>query len=251
MATAAATQEKIDTGRVVQRGFEALGQHLPVYLALGLLLIGLPTTVMQWMLLMQVESGEDLSYSSPVYLASWVVAAFGGYLLQATIVRSSMLHLGGMDSEVGPSFATALRLILPLFALSILTWVLTMVGLVLLIVPGVIVYIMLIVSVPALIEERRGVVRSMQRSRDLTQGARGRIFLLLLLFLVVYMILAGLFAAAGEVLVQDSIWLQVILSGIAGTITSLLVAGMLASLYLELRTIKEGATTQGLAEIFS
>ncbi|HEV2079164.1 MAG TPA: hypothetical protein VGR19_04610 [Allosphingosinicella sp.] len=252
MASIAGVEPKIETGRVVQRGFDTLGQHFLPYLGLGLLLSGLPSALMQWFVLSGTidPANTTLGYSfTPLFILGWVISAVGAYILQATVVRSSIMHLGGRQPEIGGSLAIAFRFLIPLIVISILTWVLTTIGLIFLIVPGVIIFIMLIVSVPALIEERGGIFHSMRRSRELTKGSRGRIFLLLLLFGVIYLILAGIASAIVEIAV-DSIVIKVLFQGLVGTVTSVLVAAMLASLYFELRTVKEGATVEGLAEVF-
>lgn len=251
MATAAGSNSKIDMGRVVQQGFEVIGRQIGPFLALGLLLSGLPAAFMNWFQLGSVSSGSPVGLGSPVYGLIWLVTVLTGYLVQAAIVRSSILLLAGRDANIVGSLAVALRYLLPMIGLAFLTTILVGIGLLLLVVPGVIVYLMLIVSVPALIEEKGGVFHAMRRSRELTKGSRGRIFLLLILFAIVYLIIAGVIGALGTALFDDNLLLASILQGLAASITAVLVSSMLAALYSELRSIKEGATVDGLAEIFS
>lgn len=250
MATAAVTDTKIDIGQVVQRGFATIGRHAAPYLGLALLLGGLPTFLMYAFLLKGVEAGGSATFLVPSYAVSSIVSMILGYLLQAAIVRSSILDLSGRDPEIGASLVEALQLILPIVGVVILSGILVGIGFMLLIVPGIIVYIMLIVAVPALVEERQGVIASMKRSRALTAGSRGRIFLLLLLFLVVYFIVAAVIGIFIGVTATNPI-IYALGQALLAALVSLIVAAMLASLYVELRTVKEGATTEGLAEIFA
>lgn len=66
-----------------------------------------------------------------------------------------------------------------------------MVGLVLFLVPGVILYFMWSVASPVLVEERCGVFGSFGESRQLTKGARWKLFGILLVVLLVYWIVSG------------------------------------------------------------
>jgi hypothetical protein len=69
----------------------------------------------------------------------------------------------------------------PLLGVIVSTWLLTMLGLVLLVVPGVVVGVLLAVSVPALVVEGRGARAALSRSRDLVAGQWWHTFGMLLL----------------------------------------------------------------------
>ena len=73
---------------------------------------------------------------------------------------------------------------------------------------------------------------------------------LLLLFILVYFILAALLGFLVVSIGFENVIAQSVIQGLTAAITALLVAAMLASLYVELRTVKEGATTESLATIF-
>jgi hypothetical protein len=247
----AGDDRKIEIGRVVQQGFDALSRQTVPYLLLALLLSGVPNGVMNWLLLRSAAGGDTTSASSPLFVLGWLVATLSGYLLQAVIVRSAILQLGGNPPDLAGSVGRAFRLILPMIGLAICSAFLMGVGFLLLVVPGIIVYIALIVSVPALIEEG-GVFHSMRRSRELTRGSRGRIFLLLILFLIAYLLAWGVTAAIGAALgVSDDALVQSALQALSVTVITVLGSAMSAALYFELRTVKEGATVQGLAEVFA
>jgi hypothetical protein len=242
---------KIDVGRVVQRSFEVLGRQIGPYLLLSLLLSGIPTGYMNWLTLQTVGGVTSFAVSTPGAAAAWLLALLGGFLLQAVIVRSSILQLSGNRPDLRGSLSSAFRLILPMIGLAICTGFLIVIGTLLLIVPGIIVYIALIVSVPVLVEES-GVFHSMRRSRELTKGSRWRIFLLLLLLVVAYLIAWGVTAAIGSALgITESALLQSLLQAASTAMTTVLGSAVTAALYFELRAVKEGATFQGLAEVFA
>jgi uncharacterized membrane protein (DUF485 family) len=250
MATAAGPDRKIDIGRTMQRGFEAIGRHVPAYAGLSLLLGGLPNSLATYLMVKDTASGNRAIFTSPYYWGVVLAAWLCGALLQATLVRSAILDLSGRPADIGASLLAALKLILPLIGLTVLSAIVRGVGFVLLIVPGIIVYIMLVVSVPVLVEERLGVVDSMARSQELTKGSRWRILGLLLIFLLFYILLAATLDFAASRIGSQAVIGQVLADGVVGTINALLVATMTASLYVELRTVKEGATTESLAAIF-
>ena len=251
MATAAFSEENIDIGRVVQRGFQTIGRHAAPFLGLALLLGALPAFLLSMFLVGDPAAVGMATFLAPSYWLTLLVTMIAGYVLQATLVRASILDLSGRDPDIGGSVSVALKLLLPMIGVAILSSILIGIGALLLVVPGVIVYLMLIVTVPALVEERRGVIESMQRSRALTKGSRGRIFLLMLLFIVAYfivnMVMGFVFGIAG----LGALTVAALVQAVSGGLVALLMAAMLASLYVELRTVKEGATTEGLAEIFA
>ena len=248
MATVAGTGGNIDIGHVLSRGFETIGQNFLAFAGLSVVLGGIPTFASSY--LAGSSTGENfLSWSGGgmLFLAILVQMVASG-LLQMVIVRSSILTLGGRDADVGGSVAAALALLLPLIGLSILTGLVILIGLVLLIVPGIIAYVALIVATPVLVEERRGVIDCMERSAALTKGSRWRIFLLLLILGVAYLAFAGGLGAA--TLAMEASPLVSVADAAIAIVSTLVMSAMTAALYVELRTVKEGATTEGLAAIF-
>jgi hypothetical protein len=133
-------------------------------------------------------------------------------------------------------------------------------GLILLIVPGVLLYIMWSVASPALVAERTGVFGALARSSALTKGARWKVFGVQFLLLIINWIFSAvlsetLLATAGADLTKlTSTGLPVswiLLSAVSGTIINTVWSTVQASLYVELRNWKEGLPERSLAEIFA
>lgn len=249
-------ESRIDSGRIMSQGFEALGRNFPAFLGVSLALSGVPSFAIQYWVMGEVMAGGSMPDSWALWwlgtlLASWVLAA----LLQGILVRESVLYLAGRSPDLGASIAAGLKLFLPIFVISLLVAVGMSIGLVLAIVPGIIVYIMMIAAVPALVEERRGILGSMRRSYQLTRGSYLAIFVLL----VIYAMFAALVSAIFGLLfgVRNFGWdyadplLSAIATGLVSTVTAMIGAVMIASLYIELRTVKEGASADDLATIFA
>ena len=240
---------KIDIGMVVQRGFSVIGRNAVGFLIVSLLLAGLPVFLIQFLVAAQADAANVAGLF--VYPVLWLVSVVFGCLLQATLVRSSILTLDGQEPDVAGSLIGALGLVLPLIGLSILTYVGILLGLMLLIVPGIMLYIAWIVAVPVLIQEEIGVLASLKRSAELTRGSRWRIFGLICIYVVAYAILAGVGTVAGVAAIQGSPLAFAGTQALVSSLAALLASAMIASLYIELRTVREGATSQGLAAIFA
>lgn len=257
MATRIDTDGRIDIGSVVQRGFAVIGRHWAAFLLLALLFGGVPSFLTQFLLLAESEGG-NVGQTAIMYFPTLLFSVLAGYMLQAIVVRSVILDLSGRPADYGGSLAAALRLILPMIGLSIVSSVAIGLGMLLLIVPGVILYVMWIVAVPVLIEEQAGVIGSLGRSADLTKGSRWRIFALLLLFAIAWVIIWTVVGFAFGIALtptgmSDLMGLSTtagLLSAASATIVGVLASAMLASLYVELRTVKEGASTDTLAAVF-
>jgi hypothetical protein len=259
-------QKKADIGRVLSRGFAALGANFLPFFAASVLLAGVPAFLTQYVMIRGVGAAAQIvdpaMLLSPAFWAPFVGALFAsmlaGMLLQGALVRATVLQLSGRDPEVGASALLALRLLLPLIGLSLVLVVLICIGVLLLIVPAVMIYCATIVAVPALVVERRGVFASIGRSRELTRGSRWRVFLLALLFLVlggmVQQIVNQATGVASNPMADPNVLRDPIMAGVAGAIsaslTGMVVAVLLAALYVELREGKEGTSADELADIF-
>jgi len=101
----------------------------------------------------------------------------------ATVVAVSQVHLD-RPTTVSESFSRVKDQILPVIGLSMLMGLAIGLGFLLLIVPGILLALMWAVAVPAKVLENRGVTDAMSRSSELTQGSRGRIFVIGLLIFV-------------------------------------------------------------------
>lgn len=259
MATAA-PQDSIDMGRVMSRGFDALLKNAVPFFAVSLLLAGLPTLLMQWWMLNSLDgivSDPDTFFPFGDFWAmaglNMAVAVVSAALAQGILVRSTILHIGGRPIDIGQSIGVVFGLILPVVGLSILMAIIVGVGLMLLVVPGVILALMFCVAVPALVEEQGGVLASLSRSMELTSGSKLLIFVLMILYVLFMMAVSlvfGLVSGVGVLTTGNGVLVAVV-EAMSATITTAVGGTMVSSLYIELRTMKEGTTPDLMAEIFS
>jgi len=245
----------IDSGRIISRGFGALGKNFPAFFGAALLLTGLPAFALQYLLVSQFFADSAFDSNVTAYGVGWLISWILGAFLQGILVRATVLHLAGQSAEIGQSILTALRLFLPIVAISFLVFLCAILGLILLIVPGVMFYIAMIVAIPALIEEKAGVFGSMGRSFRLTRGSWLPIFALSVIYVMFAVSVATLFSLVFGVrnfgMGYNDPMLAAAVSALTTTVTSMVAGAMIASLYIELRSVKEGATTDDLASIFA
>lgn len=105
----------------------------------------------------------------------------------ATVTAVSSVYLG-QATTVGESYSRVkdkiVRVALAMIGMGIGIGI----GLLLLIVPGIILFLMWALTIPVVVLEDADLFEALRRSRDLTAGHRGRVFLIILLFaLLIYL----------------------------------------------------------------
>jgi hypothetical protein len=140
--------------------------------------------------------GEStLPFGIPSWIADLYEVVAGSVVGGAVVVAVGDAYRG-RPIDLSACLRTAMRRAWPLAVTGLLTAVLTLIGLVLLIVPGLWVLVRLFAVTPAVVLEGQGVVAAVQRSRALSRGGGRRILataglaILLLLALVTALTLA-------------------------------------------------------------
>ena len=240
---------KIDISRVLNNMFGVIGRHPFVYLGLSLLIVGIPNALLQTMdgNILTGAGGYSFTASYGSQGLGFIALMLCGTLLQATLIVATINDLGGKPVLLGDCFAKAVQKILPLLGLGIVTAIGIGFGFLLLIVPGVILLLMWMVATPVMMAEDKGVFDSLTRSAQLTSGSKGMLFVLVIIFAVLSMIIAtflGFFGMMGATALG-------LFTMIINTITGALQGAGVASVYVDLRTAKEGTDTDALADVFA
>lgn len=243
-----------DLGRVVQRTFASISQNWLVFLVSAILLIGIPSLVTGY--------GQTLSNAVqplgglPIISIGWVLTIVGTYVLQGTVVFTTVNGFNGKQIDIGGALAVGLRFFFPLLGVAILMGLGVGLGFILLVIPGLILTVMWVVTAPALVVEKRGIFESFQRSRDLTRGNRWMIFAILVVYGVVSSIISwtviGIGAAMGGSLATASSvgLIALVLTPLVNVVTAVLSSAGVSAIYYELRTSKEGVSPDQLASAF-
>jgi hypothetical protein len=116
-------------------------------------------------------------------------------------------------------------------------------------VPIIFVYILWSVTIPAYVTERTGMIEAFGRSIELTNGARGKIFLILVVIGIATFVIGYLFGRIGAI-GGNGIFLAA-MTTLAGVVTGTVMVMIIASVYVELRNVKEGVEPSDLEAIFA
>jgi uncharacterized membrane protein len=266
MASAVADGEgrSVSIGRVFARAFGTIGSNPVATLGIAFLLGAMPSLLVTYVA-RNMEPQAYMTLGPAGAAGTGVFSALFAILLamitQGALVRATVAFSEGRKSSLGESAMAGLRVALPLFLLGLLSAVGMALGLILLIVPGVLLYLIWSVAAPALVEERLGPIEALGRSRRLTKGARWTVFGMTLVVLIAYAMFSALVGALSvtwygntiEIAANDLGGIQsstLLIEGISGTLTSAVWGVVQTSLYVELRNWKDGPQAETLADIF-
>ncbi|WP_334164942.1 YciC family protein [Phenylobacterium sp.] len=255
MTTATMASDKLEIGRVIQQTFEVLGRNFVTFLALAAILTGIPTVIVG---LIQMEASETNSATAWAwFVTTGLISGVAALVLQGALTYGAIHYLNDRRVSIAESITIGLRSFLALFAVGLLYGLAVALGSLLLLVPGIMIAIAWCVAVPVLIAERKPIMDTFGRSAELTRGNRWRIFGLVLIYVVAYVIIGAIIAAL------SGAWLlvngdgdvgagpgEIAVNTVTNVISSLIGATGGAVLYTELRRVREGATPNALAAIF-
>jgi hypothetical protein len=266
--------EQFSIGRVFARAFALIRDSIGSVGLFVLLLLIIETAMslaLQPLMLGNLEAAvtEATPDSNPalaVFQSAWY------WLVVLTgIVVSGLSWSGGIhgllqqadkgNATLPGCFEHGVAKFLPVLGLTILWWLGVMLGWIALIVPATILVSMWAVALPAMVGEGLGVFEAFGRSRELTRGHRlsifGVLFLLVIVYYVLAIVIAGSMLGAGalsgafslENIGNISPWMTLLSLPVAW-VSGMLLKAVVASLYLETVLVKEGARTDHLSDVF-
>ena len=252
-------------GRVVRHAFMVWRRNAIIFLALAALLFA-PSLIVFLYNAQTSALTLQLAGAAPTLdpdAIGTIVALMGSLLetlciglIQAALTQGLVADRKGERPAFGKCLGTSLRCFGPVIALAFFRYLIVVVGLALLIAPGLMASAAFMLIIPVRVSERTSIPESFRRSRVLTRGYRWPILGWVLIYTsanVATEHIARLVAGAGQLARDSSLyaspaylighWLfQVVLASISSVVA--------ASLYYELREAKEGAGTEELAAAF-
>lgn len=253
-------------GSVLGRSISILLKNIVPFGLVALVLTS-PPTIYTW-----VTANPDELADAGTDWSIWLVNFFGfllGHLVNAALVYGTVRGLRGRHASLGDCIGGGLAVILPVIGVAFMTWlavaipafvigfiavITTMWLSVLEIVIGVIVMIVLCVAIPAAVVERLGVLASLSRSAELTEGFRWQIFAIFLLFSVgtigVVLFLGTILASVQDSATDTGYILVILLNLALAAFFTALWAVLSAVSYHDLRVVKEGVGTEEIAAVF-
>lgn len=262
-SVAAATENRVSITRSIGNGLSTITAHPLVTLGIAFLFGVLPSLLL-YFVLPGARAGilGGIGWWTGGRGFDAVLGGFNfvlGLLAQAALIRATAAHAQGRTPAVDDMLAAAFRTLLVLIAIAIVSFAAIVVGMMLLVVPGIILYLVWSVANAVAVEERRGVFDSLSRSRMLTKGARWRILGLWLLPVVGSLLVAGflglLVGSSAGFNWSSAAWNPSVgarlFNAALQTLTVAATATIQTALYLELRNWKDGGGQTELAEIFA
>jgi hypothetical protein len=245
------------TGRVFSRAFGTITANPLAAIGIAFLFSALPSEVYQYASAWLFPAGGLGFAQAFALMASGSIFAA---LANGSFVRLVVAYDGGRRPSFREALQASMRSLLPLIALSLIIGIGTMIGFILLVVPGVILSLMWAVAAAVLVDQQCGAFAALGRSRTLTEGAWSAIFGIGILVgvavvaLVYFTLsLAGNFygdAGTSVDLARPSILymsVELLITAIATAVS----AAVYTSIYVELRNWKDGTPEDALVEIFA
>jgi hypothetical protein len=226
-------------GSVFNRAWEILAPNFALFFCVTFV-VSLPNLIF----LLRDPRSPNLGWNVFfAVLAGMILNAIG----QAVILFGAFQQLRGQPAYMGEALQRGLARFFPILGFGILYTLGITLGAMLLIVPGLMLFVRWSLGVPACVVEGLGPSASMKRSAELTKGHRWQIFgITCLLFIgsalvnkLVTMVLgpAGIVVAAFGSLVWTAVW--------AAYWNCVLIM-----IYHELRVAKEGVDTEQIVSVF-
>ncbi len=259
MAVAYSAAPRFEMGRVAKRTFSVVSDNLATFALLSLM----PSVVLAALSLggnlFEDSAGQptlpDLDVLAWFALGGLVYLA-SGVILQAAVVHGAVVSLNGRRASFADCLSTGLKNLVPLVLIGLLMLFGIFAGMILLIVPGIMLLVMWSVAAPACVVERTGVFGALSRSRELTRGHRWAIFGLyvavIILMIIISVVFEGLtgIGTLTEVAATAPSIVEIVGGMVSTMITSIIGSTFAASMYYELRQIKEGIGPEALAAVF-
>ena len=257
------SDRRMSIGRVFSRAFATIGAQPVLMFGIAFLFGALPGLLFN----IAVESTR-IAQTAPLgatniilSIAAALVAIAFSILAQGALVRVTVAYSDGEPVQFGDAVLAGLRKIVPLLVLAILIGLVVGFASLLLLVPGIILYIVWSVAGPALVAENTGIFGAFGRSAELTRGARWNVFAIELVMLLIYYAVAAvsgilLIAIFGGVQglassrVEGTPILVTIVSAAFSTVSITIAGAIQTALYVELRNWKDGPAAAALGDIF-
>ncbi|MCZ6859134.1 MAG: hypothetical protein O7I42_02435 [Alphaproteobacteria bacterium] len=242
------TKTAFSLGSVLERGFSIYFRNIVTFSLIALLVI-----IPYILLLMLISQGQIAFNQSLMTLVLLLLNLLLTYLATAAIAYGTFKAMQGQGVSISDCLSRGLALVFPVLGVAILSALAVLLGLVLLIVPGLIVLTMLWVAIPVAVVERPGVTNAMRRSAELTKGNRWRVFGIIVILALINaasgLIVNVPFVTGGAPTSSSLAW-NAGLSGLLAAFQTALAAVMATVVYHDLRVAKEGIGVTEIARVF-
>jgi hypothetical protein len=239
-----------DWSEVMKDTFRILGSNLFAFVLIaGIALV--PVAVFALVI--------SASVNRPLMQVAPALFSLGSNLIAVPLATGAVTYgvaqeMRRRDTTVIDCLRVGLSRMVPVMGVALLQAILVGVGLLLCLIPGVIAAVALAVSVPASVEERPGVVASLRRSAELTDGRRFTVFTILFTLGTIGLVLSAIGAVANGASAEAIMAGRSGGVGLVSTLTSLATTALQATaaavMYYRLRGIQEGVELASMRSVF-
>ena len=246
---------RFDMGRTVSQTFGVIGRNFASILILSLLLqvIGIG---LSYVIRFGVVGYTPQMQVGITSVASAIINVVLRSVLLGSVTFIAVNDLSDSRVPFSAALAVGFRTLLPLIGLSLILGLGVGLASILIVVPGIMLFLRWLVAVPVRVIEGSGIGNALSRSAQLTKGYRWALFGLAL----GYGVLAGL-VVYGVALVDGGFLLSaaarahgdptaILLEVVSSAVLSAISTSGIAAIYAELRRVKEGASMEQLAAVF-
>jgi hypothetical protein len=241
------TQSAFRIGDVLERTFSIFGRNILPFIVLSGIAT-LPYVVVYW-----TQSAAPLAMFAPARTGATILltSLLGGVLkvlTQAVIVYAAFQDMRGRKVRMGESLRIGVGRILPILGLGICYAFGLGLAFMLFLVPGLILMTMWYVSIPACVVETLGPLKSLGRSRALTEGHRWKLFGLLVISFIAGIVVGWVFPYLARMIAGRAgfVIAQYLAQAVVGAFSAILVVVV----YRDLRVAREGIDTDRIAAVF-
>ncbi len=204
MSGANEVTKELSIGELLSQTFDSFRQNFFKYFIVYLIveaIVGVIGTVVALSIkvpaLSLTETASQLTGYLSAYVSLEIATAVAGWIIgsiaTATAIKLASDRIQGKETSVQSSFMFTVSKLVWIWVLDLVVGVLTVLGFIALIVPGIILVIMFSVALPVLLIEGPGIFESMSRSRQLV----GNRWLKTFGFLIVLGIVIGILSLIG------------------------------------------------------
>ena len=235
-------------GEILTDAFEVYRRNFLVLVSIAAIVV-VPLTLLQYFLVVEVvdlervaaEEGRLLAETSDVWrvvLGAFALGILGFVVTQLATgagTHAVASAVAGQEPRVGVSYRAAFGRLGSLLLATLLIGLAVAAGFIALVIPGLIVLVRLLVTIPAVVVERTTGGRALSRSWELVRGRSWPVFGTMLVVLIVTGIFTGILTGP----VGDEWFAQGLAASIASLVTTPYVLSVVVLLYLDLRVRKE------------
>ena len=245
----AASEPQFNVGRVFAKSFEIFGRNFITFTLLSFLFT-LPTLAVEFWLnpamtgdIAQAGEGGASGYE----LLSNLVSLICSGLVSGALVYGTFQDLRGQKASFGECLSRALSVVAWVALGAIIYGLITGLGLILLVIPGLMIMVIYWVYAPAIVVEKLSPLKALSRSAELTKGRRWHVFGLVLAIVAASIIFG---AVGGMVFLAGGVITMVIALFVIMGLISAYSAVATTVAYYYLRADKEGVDIEDIAKLF-